>query len=87
VTSEFIDIGQAFFTFAKPHVQRHPITNPAIWQETFVSAVLRSIADDNDEADGNDGQPLLGLRKLDPLPTRQVEARFLEAARAEFWKG
>ncbi|KAJ3417087.1 hypothetical protein HDV05_006946 [Chytridiales sp. JEL 0842] len=66
---------------------KHPITNPAIWQETFVSAILRSILDDNDEADGNDGQPLLGLRKLDPLPTRQVETRFLEAAKAEFWKG
>ncbi|KAI8847522.1 Chs5p-Arf1p-binding proteins-domain-containing protein [Chytridium lagenaria] len=43
----------------------HPITNPAIWQETAVSSVLRSILDDNDEPDGNDGQPLLGLRKLD----------------------
>ncbi|KAI8805086.1 Chs5p-Arf1p-binding proteins-domain-containing protein [Cladochytrium replicatum] len=66
---------------------RHPIQNPAIWQETYVSAVLRSILDDNDEPDGNDGQPLLGLRKMDPLPTPQIEARFLEAARDQFWKG
>jgi Chs5-Arf1p-binding protein BUD7/BCH1 len=66
---------------------RYPISNPAIWQETFVSAVLRAILDDNDEADGNDGQPLLGLRKLDPLPTIAIEKRFLEAAATEFWKG
>ncbi|KAH6574808.1 hypothetical protein BASA50_006830 [Batrachochytrium salamandrivorans] len=66
---------------------RHPITNAAIWQETFVSAVLRAILDDNDEPDGNDGHPLLGLRKIDPLPTLGTERRFLEAAAAEFWKG
>ncbi|KAI9361183.1 Chs5p-Arf1p-binding proteins-domain-containing protein, partial [Zopfochytrium polystomum] len=66
---------------------KHPITNPALWQETFVSAILRAILDDNDEPDGNDGRPLLGLRKLDPLPTLSVEKRFLDAAAAEFWKG
>ncbi|KAJ3077731.1 hypothetical protein HK102_005007, partial [Quaeritorhiza haematococci] len=67
--------------------ERHAISNPAIWQETAVSAVLRAILDDNDEADGNDGQPLLGLRKLDPLPTPAAERRFLEMAKGEFWKG
>eukprot|EP00842_Homolaphlyctis_polyrhiza_P007049 jgi/Hompol1/933/HPOL_003402-RA len=66
---------------------RHPINNPAIWQETFVTAVLRAILDDNDEPDGNDGHPLLGLRKIDPLPTLSAERRFLEAAEFEFWKG
>ncbi|KAJ3108962.1 hypothetical protein HDU97_009695 [Phlyctochytrium planicorne] len=66
---------------------KHPITNPAIWQETAVSSILRSILDDNDDPDGNDGQPLLGLRKLDPLPTLALEKRFLEMAKAEFWKG
>ncbi|KAJ3219428.1 hypothetical protein HDU67_001259 [Dinochytrium kinnereticum] len=66
---------------------KHPIANNAIWQETAVSSVLRSILDDNDEPDGNDGQPLLGLRKLDPLPTLALEKRFLEMARLEFWKG
>ena len=66
---------------------KHPIgNNSAIWQETFVSSVLRAILDDNDEADGNDGNPLLGLRKLDPLPTLLLEKKFLEAARSEFWK-
>ncbi|KAJ3281637.1 hypothetical protein HK104_011356 [Borealophlyctis nickersoniae] len=66
---------------------RHPISNTDIWNETFVSAVLRAILDDNDEPDGNDGQPLLGLRKLDPIPTLAAEKKFLEAAQAEFWKG
>lgn len=58
-----------------------------IWSETFVSAVLRSILDDNHEPDGNDGKPLLGLRKLDPLHTPEAESRFLEMAADEFWKG
>ncbi|KAI9336504.1 Chs5p-Arf1p-binding proteins-domain-containing protein [Obelidium mucronatum] len=66
---------------------KHPITNPAVWQETFVCAVLRSILDDNDEPDGNDGNPIMGLRKMDPLDTRNAEKRFLEAAASEFWKG
>ncbi|TPX37621.1 hypothetical protein SmJEL517_g00625 [Synchytrium microbalum] len=66
---------------------KHPIANPAIWQETAVSAVLRAILDDNDEADGNDGNPLMGLRKLDPIPSLALEKRFLDLAKAEFWKG
>ncbi|KAJ3027208.1 UNVERIFIED_CONTAM: hypothetical protein HDU68_004258 [Siphonaria sp. JEL0065] len=59
----------------------------AIWQEAFVSAILRSILDDNDEPDGNDGNPIMGLRKMDPLDTLNAEKRFLEAAALEFWKG
>lgn len=43
--------------------------------------------DDNDEPEGNDGNPLLGLRKLDPLPTLLAEKRFLETAASQFWKG
>ncbi|KAJ3084081.1 chaps-domain-containing protein [Rhizoclosmatium globosum] len=66
---------------------KHKITNPAIWQETYVSAVLRAILDDNDEPDGNDGNPILGLRKMDPLDTLNTEKKFLEAAALEFWKG
>ncbi|KAJ3388902.1 hypothetical protein HDU84_009316 [Entophlyctis sp. JEL0112] len=58
-----------------------------IWQETYVSAILRAILDDNDEPDGNDGNPILGLRKMDPLDSKSAEKRFLEAAASEFWKG
>jgi hypothetical protein len=65
--------------------ERHSINNSAaIWQETYVSAVLRAIHHDENRP----GQePLLGLRKLDPLPTIKSETRFLEAAAAEFFKG
>lgn len=67
--------------------ERHQITNQDIWSETAVSAVLRAFLDDNDEPDGNEGRPLLGLRKLDPIPSPQAEKRFLELAAQEFWKG
>ncbi|KAJ3312987.1 hypothetical protein HDV04_002469 [Boothiomyces sp. JEL0838] len=64
---------------------KHEITNSAaIWQETYVSAVLRAIHDDQME---EGVEPLLGLRKLDPLPTIKLEKRFLEAAAAEYFKG
>lgn len=49
--------------------------------------MLRAILDENDEPDGGDGKPILGLRKLDPITTPPNEKRFLEAAQAEFWKG
>jgi hypothetical protein len=67
------------------HALRKEIEN-TIWSETAVSATLRAILDDNDEPDGNEGKPLLGLRKLDPLPTPQAEKRFLAMAADEFWK-
>jgi hypothetical protein len=59
----------------------HSIKNPAVWTESYVSSVLRSFVD-NDEMN-----PLLGLRKMDPLSTLKCEQRFLEAAESEFWKG
>lgn len=65
----------------------HPIPNESIWSETFVSSVLRSILDKSDEPIDNDGSPLLGLRKMDPLPTISTERRFLECATSEFFKG
>lgn len=70
--------------------EKHPLRDDIasrIWSETCVSAVLRALLDDNDEPDGNEGQPLLGLRKLDPLPTPEAESRFLSMAADEFWKG
>jgi len=65
---------------------RHPITNNTLWQETYISGVLRAIMDDNDEPDGNDGNQLRGLRKLDAIKSLESEQKFLEAAYAEFWK-
>jgi len=66
--------------------ERHPITNNTLWQETYISGVLRAIMDDNDEPDGNDGNQLRGLRKLDAIKSLEAEQRFLEAAYSEFWK-
>ncbi|KZV87719.1 chaps family protein [Exidia glandulosa HHB12029] len=53
-----------------------------IWQETYLSALLRAIlyADDPNYR-------LVGFRKLDPITTREGELRFLQAAEALFFKG
>lgn len=65
--------------------ERHCINNAGpIWQETYVSAFLRAIHDDQNKPGI---KPLLGLRKLDPMPTLKSEQRFLEAAAGEFFKG
>ncbi|KAF8588198.1 chaps-domain-containing protein [Ramaria rubella] len=61
--------------------ERHDAT-PEIWQETYLSALLRSIlyADDVNYR-------LMGFRKLDPITTPEAELRFLQAAEALFTKG
>lgn len=61
--------------------ERHEAT-PAIWQETYVSALLRAIryADDANYR-------LAGFRKMDPITTPDAEVRFLQAAEALFFKG
>lgn len=65
--------------------ERHSISNTAgIWQETQVSGVLRALMDDRNKPGI---PPMMGLRKLDPLPTLKSEKRFLDAASAEFFKG
>ncbi|CAE6456889.1 hypothetical protein ACGC1H_002056 [Rhizoctonia solani] len=60
---------------------RHEAT-PAIWQETYLSALLRAIhyADDPNYR-------LAGYRKLDPITTPEGESRFLQTAEALFHKG
>lgn len=60
---------------------RHEAT-PAIWQETYLSALLRAIhyADDPNYR-------LAGYRKLDPITTPEGESRFLQCAEALFHKG
>ncbi|KAG8903755.1 hypothetical protein FRB99_002813, partial [Tulasnella sp. 403] len=61
--------------------ERHEAT-AEIWQETYLSAVLRAIlyADDVNYR-------LAGYRKLDPITTPEGELRFLQAAEALFMKG
>jgi len=62
-------------------LHRHDPT-PELWQETYLSAILRAIlyADDPNYR-------LVGYRKLDPITTRESEVRFLEAAEALFSQG
>lgn len=62
-------------------VARHE-ASAELWQETYLSAILRAIlyADDTNYR-------LIGYRKLDPITSRESEIRFLQAAEALFTKG
>ncbi|KDR68343.1 hypothetical protein GALMADRAFT_256970 [Galerina marginata CBS 339.88] len=61
--------------------ERHEAT-PEIWQETYVSALLRAILYSDDPTYFLDA-----YRKLDPIVSREGELRFLQAAEALFSKG
>ncbi|KAJ7484370.1 Chs5p-Arf1p-binding proteins-domain-containing protein [Mycena latifolia] len=61
--------------------ERHEAT-PDMWQETFVSALLRAILYSDDPAHALDA-----YRKLDPITSPEGELRFLAAAEALFLKG
>ena len=60
---------------------RHEAT-PEIWQETYVSAILRAILYSDDPA-----YWLEAYRKLDPITSPESEIRFLQGAEALFMKG
>ena len=62
-------------------VSRHEAT-PDIWQETFLSALLRAILYSDDPT-----YWLEAYRKLDPITSVEGELRFLQAAEALFMKG
>ncbi|KIM42087.1 hypothetical protein M413DRAFT_444556 [Hebeloma cylindrosporum] len=61
--------------------ERHEAT-PEIWQETYVSAILRAILYSDDPTYFLDA-----YRKLDPITSREGELRFLQAAEVLFPKG
>ncbi|KAF9060918.1 chaps family protein [Rhodocollybia butyracea] len=61
--------------------ERHEAT-PELWQETYVSALLRSILYSDDP-----NYWLDAYRKLDPITSPESEIRFLQAAEALFLKG
>ncbi|KAF7318295.1 hypothetical protein HMN09_00338200 [Mycena chlorophos] len=61
--------------------ERHEAT-PEMWQETYVSALLRAILYSDDPAHALDA-----YRKLDPITTLEGELRFLTAAEGLFLKG
>ncbi|KAG0339926.1 hypothetical protein BG004_006627 [Podila humilis] len=54
----------------------------AIWQETYITAMLRSILYSDDA-----NYRIPGFRKLDPIPDTAAEKRFLEAAEQMFFRG
>ncbi|WVR09529.1 hypothetical protein IAU60_006597 [Kwoniella sp. DSM 27419] len=54
----------------------------ALWQETYLSALLRAVRYADDAS-----YRLAGYRKLDPITTPEAEERFLKAAEALFFKG
>lgn len=61
--------------------ERHETTNE-IWQETYMSAILRAILYGDDPTFW-----LEAYRRLDPITSREGEIRFLEAADALFSQG
>jgi hypothetical protein len=62
-----------------PH--RHQAT-PDIWQETYLSSLLRAILYSDDPA-----YFLEAYRRVEPISTPEAELRFLQAAEALFMKG
>jgi ChAPs (Chs5p-Arf1p-binding proteins) len=60
---------------------RHEAT-PDMWQETYVSAILRAILYSDDPTHW-----LEAYRKLDPITSPDSEIRFLQGAEALFMKG
>ena len=60
---------------------RHEAT-PEIWQETYLSALLRAILYSDDPT-----YWLEAYRKLDPITTVESEIRFLQVAEVLFMKG
>lgn len=53
-----------------------------MWQETYLSAILRAILQSEDN---NNRMP--GLRQLEPIPDAAAEKRFFEAAEQLFFRG
>lgn len=74
-------------SFIRPAGQllREPTSHtatPDIWQETYISALLRAILYSDDP-----NYYLDAYRKLDPITSPEGELRFLQAAEALFDKG
>ncbi|KAG6332268.1 hypothetical protein ID866_6817 [Astraeus odoratus] len=61
--------------------ERHE-ASPEIWQETYMSALIRAILYSDDPTYWLDA-----YRKLDPITTSEGEVRFLQAAETLFMKG
>ncbi|EIW68211.1 hypothetical protein TREMEDRAFT_71943 [Tremella mesenterica DSM 1558] len=57
-------------------------TSAELWQETYMSAMLRAICYSDDAS-----YRLAGYRKVDPITTTEAELRFLKASEVLFYKG
>lgn len=64
-----------------PRGDRHAPT-PAVWDEVYLTGVLRSILYSDDP-----NYKIAGYRKLDPIRSLEDEVRFLSAAEACYTKG
>ena len=81
----FVAKGGPFVNTAEYRVPHVPLRHEAtaeIWQEAFLSAILRSILYSDDPT-----YWLEAYRRLDPITTPEGELRFLQAAEALFPKG
>lgn len=58
-------------------------SNQELWQETFLSSIVRSLLYSDDHTYGINA----GFRKFDPIPDPEFENKVLEVAEALFWKG
>jgi len=74
-------VSAALGTFTDSSFNRHEAT-AEIWQETYLSAVLRAILYSDDPS-----YFLEAYRRLEPISTPDAELRFLQAAEALFMKG
>lgn len=77
----YAERGELLFSRWKRTNDRHEAT-PQMWQETYLSAILRAIRYADDAS-----YRLAGYRKLDPITTIEAESRFLKAAEDLFFQG
>jgi len=77
----YAERGEPLLSGWKSTNDRHEAT-PQMWQETYLSAILRAIRYADDAS-----YRLAGYRKLDPITTIEAESRFLKAAEDLFFQG
>jgi Chs5-Arf1p-binding protein BUD7/BCH1 len=75
------DHGTKYFPVLKGTNGRQEATE-LLWLETYVSGIIRSILYADDEA-----YRITGYRRLNPVPNKAAEKRFLEAAARLFVNG
>jgi hypothetical protein len=89
VNAYVIDLRGERYVFLFPSTRDTPLivpgrhqATPDIWQETYLSSLLRAILYSDDPT-----YYLEAYRRLEPISTPDAELRFLQAAEALFMKG